>query len=49
MIKKDEKEEKRKIALVLRKRKRREMVHEKEVHTPSIKNIHTHAHLDQGL
>ena len=27
----------------------REMVHDKESHTPSTKNIHTLVHLDQGL
>jgi len=27
----------------------REMVHDKESHTPSMKNIHTLVHLDQGL
>jgi len=31
-----------------RKRKKRGMVHDKELHPSSTKNIHTLAHLDQG-
>jgi len=31
------------------KRKKREMVHDKELHPSSTKNIHTLAHLDQGV
>ena len=38
------KKRKEKIAPYLKKKRKREMVH-----TPSTKNIHTLAHLDQGL
>ena len=43
------KKERQKIAPYPKWKKKREMVHTKEVHTPSTKNIHTLAHLDQGL
>ena len=44
------KKEKEKIAPYLKRKKKREMVHTKEfIHHPPKKNIHTLAHLDQGL
>ena len=41
--------EKEKIAPYPKRKKKREMMHTKGVHTPSTKNINTLAHLDQGL
>ena len=43
------KREKRKDSPLSKKKEKGEMVHAKGVHTPSTKNIHTLAHLDQGL
>jgi len=48
--KKEEEEKEEKIAHVLKENeKKREMVHDKELHPSSTKNIHTLAHLDQGV
>jgi len=44
-----EKREKRKDNPLSKKKEKGEMVHAKGVHTPSTKNIHTLAHLDQDL
>ena len=44
-----EKREKRKDSPLSKKKEKGEMVHAKGVHTPSTKNIHTLAHLDQDL
>ena len=43
------KKKRRKDSPLSKKREKGEMVHTKGVHTPSTKNIHTLAHLDQGL
>ena len=46
---KKKREKKRKPLIQKERKKKREMVHTKGVHTPSTKNIHTLAHLDQDL
>ena len=43
------KRKKRKDSPLSKKKEKGEMVHAKGVHTPSTKNIHTLAHLDQDL
>ena len=48
-VKKKEEEKEEKIAHVLKENEKREMVHDKELHPSSTKNIHTLAHLDQGV
>ena len=47
-VKEKEKKRKRKYS-PYQKKFIREKIHMKEFHRPSTKNIHTHAHIDQGL
>ena len=49
MSKKKRKKKERKDSPLSRKKKKRERWYIQRVHTPSTKNIHTLAHLDQGL